>query len=289
MMIPRMSMHITRKHANLTLQERHEYREIMLREKPVLKANGENKIRKLLKCPLCPAITQRIDNHIVKIHGKKRGSKITKALTAKARELEAQRAATSEQNKTIDETEEDKTLHETEEDRTIDETEEHRTKANMTKQFSTGSDGFEESGEDRMEEAEGIPNNSYGKELVRAFVKHRRKMRKRAGCEDDRKEDSGKQITRMLKWAGGLDLVTKKEVLNQIVSKLWNMAPETAFGYLASLKRFIRFLITEEEASEELTFEKITRCLYRCEDFMESLAERIVNSRSAGRSKPTSE
>nr|XP_054760327.1 uncharacterized protein LOC129266497 [Lytechinus pictus] len=123
-----MSMHITRKHANLTLQERHEYREIMLREKPVLKANGNKKIRKLLKCPLCPAITQRIDNHIVKIHGKKRGSKITKNLTAKARELEAQRAATSEQNKTLDEMDKD---------RIIDETEEHRTKFNMTKQFST--------------------------------------------------------------------------------------------------------------------------------------------------------
>nr|XP_054760329.1 uncharacterized protein LOC129266499 [Lytechinus pictus] len=160
MMIPRMSMHITRKHANLTLQERHEYREIMLREKPVLKANGNKKIRKLLKCPLCPAITQRIDNHIVKIHGKKRGSKITKALTVKARELEAQRATTSEQNKTLDETEEDKTLHETEE---------HRTKANMTKQFSTGSDGFEDlSQEDRMEEAEGMYiNPTYLEERVR--------------------------------------------------------------------------------------------------------------------------
>ncbi|XP_041470276.1 uncharacterized protein LOC121419878 [Lytechinus variegatus] len=302
MKIPHMTLHLTRKHTNLTLQERHEYREIMLRETPVLRSKGSKRRRKLLKCPLCPSNVQRLDNHIMNIHGKKRGSKIMKALIAKARELEAQRAATIEQDKTIDESEEDKTLDETEEDktldetdtdRTIDETEERRTQADMTKQYSTRSDGLEESEEDWMEEEKGISNKSYGEELVRAFVKHLRMIRKRAGCSEEKADsaprENGKKVKRMLKWAGGLDLVTKKEVLHQIVSKLWNMAPETGFRYLASLKRFIRFLITEEEASEVLTFEKITRCLYRCEDFMESLSERIMNSSSAATSKPTSE
>ncbi|XP_041470277.1 uncharacterized protein LOC121419879 [Lytechinus variegatus] len=220
--INNMSMHVIRRHKNLSRREKNEYRQKMLREYPIHHQKSQTRKQKpLLQCPLCPVLVQRIDGHLVYVHGKQRGSYDMKALIAKAK---------------------------------------------------------------------GIPNTSHGEELVSAFVKHLRMMRKRAGfSEDSSPRESGKKVKRMLKWAGGLDLVTKKEVLNQIVSKLWNMAPETGFGYLASLKRFIRFLITEEEASEVLTFEKLTRCLYRIEDFIESLSGRIVNRGSAARSKPTSE
>ncbi|XP_041471193.1 uncharacterized protein LOC121420596 [Lytechinus variegatus] len=100
-MIPHMTLHIQRKHSNLTLQERHEYREIMLRETPVLRSKGSKRRRKLLKCPLCPSNVQRLDDHIMNIHGKKRGSKIMKALIAKAREFEGERAATGESTSSL--------------------------------------------------------------------------------------------------------------------------------------------------------------------------------------------